>query len=129
MNFLPSCTENGTIELSRKSSGHLIKFGLMAGTLNMHVLTFTEARSSFKSALDDVCRDHQPLLITRKRGEHAVLLSLEDYNGMLETMHLLSSSKNAKRLAESIADFQSGATSLKSLEIPLNVESKGESQE
>ena len=95
----------------------------------MHVLTYSEARTSLKSALDDVCRDHQPLLITRQRGEHVVMLSLEDYNGMLETMHLLSSSKNAKRLAESIEDFEAGATTLKSLEISLNVESKGESQE
>ncbi|WP_328591149.1 type II toxin-antitoxin system Phd/YefM family antitoxin [Cupriavidus agavae] len=73
-------------------------------------MTFSEARASFKQALDAVCRDHEPTVITRQRGEHVVLISLEDYNSMLETLHLLGSEKNAARLRESIAEFKAGKT-------------------
>ncbi|RZT31352.1 antitoxin YefM [Cupriavidus agavae] len=77
---------------------------------DMNVMTFSEARASFKQALDAVCRDHEPTVITRQRGEHVVLISLEDYNSMLETLHLLGSEKNAARLRESIAEFKAGKT-------------------
>ena len=93
----------------------------------MNILTFSEARASFKQALDSVCKDHEPTVITRQRGEHVVMMSLEDYNSMQETLHLLGSEKNAQRLRESIAEFRAGKTSLK--ELPINVsETKGEKQ-
>lgn len=81
----------------------------------MNILTFSEARASFKQALDEVCKDHEPTVITRQRGEHVVMISLEDFNSMQETLHLLGSSKNANRLRASIAEFQAGQTSIKEL--------------
>ena len=93
----------------------------------MNVMTFSEARACFKQALDSVCKDHEPTVITRQCGEHVVLMSLEDYNSMQETLHLLGSEKNAARLRESIAEFRAGKTSIK--ELPLNVsKAKGEEQ-
>lgn len=76
----------------------------------MHVLTFSQARADLKQTMDDVCRDHEPAVITRQRGEPVVMLSLDDYNGMRETMYLLGSSANAKRLRLSIAQLKSGKT-------------------
>ena len=74
----------------------------------MNVLTYTEARASFKQALDDVCDSHTPTIITRQRGSHAVLISLDDYNSMEETLYLLRSPTNANRLMESIAQLKAG---------------------
>ncbi|WP_176511732.1 type II toxin-antitoxin system Phd/YefM family antitoxin [Pseudomonas faucium] len=74
----------------------------------MHVLTFSQARADLKQTMDDVCRDHEPAIITRQRGEPVVLISLEDYNGMQETLYLLGSSTNAKRLRASIEQLRSG---------------------
>lgn len=74
----------------------------------MNILTFSEARSGLKTVMDNVCKDHAPTVITRVNGEHIVMLSLADYNGMEETMHLLSSAKNANRLMESIAQLRAG---------------------
>jgi antitoxin YefM len=74
----------------------------------MHVLTFSQARADLKQTMDDVCRDHEPAVITRQRGEPVVMISLEDYNGMRETMYLLESSANAKRLRASIAQLRAG---------------------
>ncbi|MBC3422118.1 MULTISPECIES: type II toxin-antitoxin system prevent-host-death family antitoxin [unclassified Pseudomonas] len=74
----------------------------------MHVITFSQARADLKQTMDDVCRDHEPAIITRQRGEPVVMLSLEDYNGMQETLYLLSSSANAKRLRSSVEQHRSG---------------------
>lgn len=81
----------------------------------MHVLTFSQARAELKQTMDDVCRDHEPAIITRQRGEPVVMLSLEDYNGMNETLHLMASSKNASRLRASIAQLQAGQAVTKEL--------------
>jgi antitoxin YefM len=74
----------------------------------MNVLTFSEARASLKSVMDDVCSDHAPTVITRVNGEHVVMLSLADFNSMQETMYLLGSAKNASRLMESVAQIKAG---------------------
>jgi antitoxin YefM len=93
----------------------------------MNVLTFSQARAGLKQAMDDVCRDHEPAIITRQRGEHVVLLSLEDYSAMEETLYLLGSAENAKRLRESIALHKAGKAITK--EISLNVAEEEEATE
>ncbi|QEY74668.1 type II toxin-antitoxin system Phd/YefM family antitoxin [Pseudomonas denitrificans (nom. rej.)] len=74
----------------------------------MQVLTFIQACADLKQIMDDVCRDHEPVAITRQRGEPVVMISLEDYNGMQETLHLLSSAANTKRLRESLDEVRAG---------------------
>ncbi len=74
----------------------------------MNILTYSEARASFKAVMDSVCSDHEPTVVTRVNGQHVVMLSLEDFNSMQETMHLLSSPKNATRLMESIQQLKAG---------------------
>lgn len=73
----------------------------------MRVLTFSQARAGLKQAMDDVCRDHEPAVIPRQRGEPVVMLFLDDYNAMNETMYLLGSAPNPTRLRESIAQHKS----------------------
>jgi len=88
-----------------------------AGVLEcpMNVLTYSEARASFKQAMDDVCRHHAPTVITRQRGEHVVMMSLADFNSMEETMYLLSSPANAQRLMASIAQVKAGKAKIREL--------------
>ncbi len=85
----------------------------------MHVLTFSQARAGLKQTMDDVCRDHEPAIITRQRGEPVVLLSLEDYNAMEETLYLLSSQENSKRLRESIALHKAGKAVVREISIDV----------
>lgn len=87
----------------------------------MHILNFCQACADLKQIMDDVCRDHEPTIITRQRGEPVVMLSLEDYNGINDTLHLLGSSKNASRLRSSIAQLQTGNAVTK--ELTVNVRS------
>jgi antitoxin YefM len=74
----------------------------------MNILTFSEARASLKTVMDNVCKDHTPTVISRVSGEHVVMLSLDDFNSMKETMYLLSSPANANHLMESIAQLKAG---------------------
>ena len=91
----------------------------------MNILTFSEARASLKSVMDEVCKDHSPTVVTRVNGEHVVMLSLADFNSMEETLYLLSSQKNASRLMESIAQIKAG----KALQRELIRNEKQESSE
>ncbi len=72
----------------------------------MYVITARQARDGLEQALEDVCRDREPLVIMRERGKPVVLLALSDYEGLQETIYLLSSNANAKRLRESIAQLR-----------------------
>ncbi|HET8598460.1 MAG TPA: type II toxin-antitoxin system Phd/YefM family antitoxin [Castellaniella sp.] len=82
---------------------------------SMQVLTFTEARAGLKQAMDDVCDNHQPTVITRQRGDHVVMLSLADFNSIEETLYLLSSPENAERLGDAIRQVNTGRTHVRSL--------------
>lgn len=76
----------------------------------MIAANYTEFRSDLKKYLDRVEEDNETLIIKRKSGNGAVLISLDEYNSLMETMHLLSSKKNAKRLFESIQQLESNDT-------------------
>jgi antitoxin YefM len=81
----------------------------------MNILTFSEARASLKTVMDDVCKDHTPTVVTRVNGEHVVMLSLDDFNSMEETMYLLGSANNARHLMESIAQLKAGKAEIREL--------------
>ncbi len=81
----------------------------------MIAANFTEFRTSLKKYLDNVENNHETLIIKRKSGKGTVLISLEEYNSIMETMHLLSSKTNADRLYESIEQIKKGETFEKEL--------------
>jgi len=74
----------------------------------MIAANYTEFRTGLKRYLDDVEENNETLIIKRTSGKGAVLISLEEYNSIVETAHLLSSKKNKQRLDESITQMQSG---------------------
>jgi antitoxin YefM len=74
----------------------------------MKAMTYTAAREGLASAMDQVCRDRAPVVITRKRDQAVVLMSLEDYEELQETAHLLRSPANARRLLKAIQALEAG---------------------
>lgn len=74
----------------------------------MQAITYSEARHDLKNVMDEACSNHEPVLITRRRGESVVLLSLEDYESIMESEYLLSSPANAARLMQSLEESRSG---------------------
>lgn len=76
----------------------------------MRVVNFSEARNNLKSILDQVTDDADYTVITRRDAEDSVVMSLDSFNSLLETFHLLKSPSNAKHLAKSIAQYKKGKT-------------------
>ena len=76
----------------------------------MIAANFTEFRTALKKFLDNVENNHETLVIKRKSGKAAVVISLEEYNSIMETVHLLSSKANADRLYQSIQQMKKGET-------------------
>lgn len=75
----------------------------------MQATNYTHARAHLASLMDRVCEDRAPVIITSSRKATAVvMMSLEDYDALAETDYLLRSPANAKCLAESIAQLESG---------------------
>jgi antitoxin YefM len=74
----------------------------------MMSITYTAAREGLASAMDQVCRDRAPVIITRNRDQSVVMMSLDDYQELEETAHLLRSPANARRLLAAIQSLESG---------------------
>lgn len=74
----------------------------------MDTITYTSLRAALASAMDRVCDDHEPLIVTRNGEQSVVMLSLEDYKALEETARLLHSPVNAKRLLSAVARLAAG---------------------
>ncbi len=74
----------------------------------MDAITYTQARKNFSAIMNRVCDDHTPIIITRQSERPVVMMSLEDYNAIEETMYLLRSPKNAQRLYKALEQLKQG---------------------
>ena len=74
----------------------------------MLAANYTEFRTKLKKFLDSVEENNETLIIKRGSGKGTVLISLDEYNSIMETMHLFSSKANADRLYESIKQMKDG---------------------
>ena len=75
----------------------------------MILTNYKEFKAGFKAYLDRVENDCDTLFLKRKKGNGVVVMSLEEYNSLMETAHLLRSPKNRRRLQEAIIDVSSGS--------------------
>lgn len=65
-------------------------------------ISASEARQRLFPLLEQVNTDHEPVRITSKAGD-AVLMSADDYDSWQETVYLLRSPENARRLMDAVA--------------------------
>ena len=81
----------------------------------MKAITYTAARQNLSKTMENVCKDHAPIIVTRKTTDSVVIMSLEDYEALEETAYLLRSPKNTRRLIQSIAQLEEGRGSEREL--------------
>jgi antitoxin YefM len=74
----------------------------------MRVINFSDARGRLKSVIDQVIEDADYTVIARRDAPDAVVMSLDSFNGLMETVHLLKSPANAAHLAQSIEQYRKG---------------------
>jgi antitoxin YefM len=68
----------------------------------MQVVNYSEFRQQLKAHLDNVTNNHDTLIVPRGADKSVVIISLEEYNSMIETLHLMKSDKNRTRLMEAL---------------------------
>jgi len=75
----------------------------------MEIVNYSEARANLKQIMDKTYEDSTPIIITRGRGaKPVVMMSLDSYNAIEETMYLLRSPANAKLLREAVEGVRKG---------------------
>ena len=85
-------------------------------SVKMKVVTYSHARNSLKSVLDGVVQDADVTVISRRDAEgDAVVMSLDSYNSIMETLHLTSNPANAAALARAIAQDKAGLAQVRPL--------------
>jgi antitoxin YefM len=71
-------------------------------------VSYTQLRNNLARYMDEVCDNRAPLFVIRQNARSVVLMSEADYEGLMETVHLLKSPGNAARLLRSIKDADQG---------------------
>ena len=75
----------------------------------MRAISSSQLGRTLEATLDQVVADSVPVIITRDGNQPAaVIISLEEYNSIIETDYLLRNPNNAERLRQSIADIKAG---------------------
>lgn len=74
----------------------------------MKTMSDTEARARYAQVLDAVANDREEIVITRAGHEPVVIVSLEDYESLLETAYLMRSPANARRLLDAMERLETG---------------------
>jgi antitoxin YefM len=82
----------------------------------MKVVSFSEARSNLKTVLDRVVADADYTIVTRRDADDVVVMSLESFNSLMETVYLLKSPANAAHLDRSISQFKQGKAVVRDLQ-------------
>jgi antitoxin YefM len=89
----------------------------------MATISYTDFRQHLAKYMDDVWDSCAPLRVTRQNARPVIVLSEDEYEGMMETLHLLRSPANAERLLRSINSADAGQlTDRDVVEVPADVE-------
>ena len=81
----------------------------------MTATTYTNLKQNLKTYLDNVVINNEPLIITRKNNDDVVLISVNEYNSLVETNYLLSNEANAGHLIKSIEQHKTGQIKTKEI--------------
>ncbi len=71
-------------------------------------VTYSDFRERLAAYMDQVWNSRTPLHVTRQGGRAVVVISEEEFDGWMETVHLLRSPANARRLLASIVSANAG---------------------
>jgi antitoxin YefM len=74
----------------------------------MKTIKFTDFFSNPEKYLERVENNNEILFLKKATGKGSVLLSLDEYNSIMETLHLFKSRKTTDRILESLAQIESG---------------------
>jgi antitoxin YefM len=68
----------------------------------MDVLNYTEFRRNLAKSLDRVNDDAEIVIVSRSKGKNVVVMDLDEYNAITETLHIVKSEANRKHLQDAM---------------------------
>lgn len=74
----------------------------------MRVVGYSEFRNHLSQNLDSVNENKEIVVVSRAYGNNVVLMDMDEYNSILETLHVTSNKANRKRLDEAIDEMNNG---------------------
>jgi antitoxin YefM len=74
----------------------------------MSHVSYTAFRQHLAKYMEEVCDNRAHLHVTRQNARTVVLVSEDEYDAIMETLHLLQSPANAKRLLRSVRNAKAG---------------------
>ncbi len=74
----------------------------------MKIIEYSLISQEIPSVIADLLAKGEAVQLKQVEGEPLVLMSLDEYNSLMETVHLMSSPENARRLKESFAQADKG---------------------
>lgn len=74
---------------------------------NMKIVNYSEFRNNLSQNLNSVNDDREIVIVSRTQGKNVVVMDLDEYNAIQETLHLTSTKSNRKRLEEAITEMNS----------------------
>jgi len=74
----------------------------------MKVVNYSEFRNNLAENLNTVNENREVVIVSRTQGKNVVVMDLDEYNSIQETLHLTSTRANRKRLGDSIAEMNKG---------------------
>ena len=74
----------------------------------MEILNYTEFRTNLTKSLNKVTDDAEIVVVSRSKGKNVVVMALEEYNSIQETLHLMSTPANRRRLEQAITEMETG---------------------
>ena len=75
---------------------------------SMSTATFNEVRNNFGIFFNRVIDDADTLVVNREGTDSAVLMSMNEYNSLMETLYLLSSPETMNDIRQADADLRNG---------------------
>ena len=81
----------------------------------MEVVNYTEFRKNLTKSLNKVNDDAEIVVVSRSKGKNVVIMALEEYNAIQETLHVVKSVSNRNRLDKAIEEMDKGQFEIHSL--------------
>jgi antitoxin YefM len=74
----------------------------------MIAVNYSTIRENLRAYCDKVTEDFETIIVTRKDEKNVVMISLEEYNNLMENLFIMSNPKNYNYLLESKAEIDAG---------------------
>lgn len=74
----------------------------------MTTVSYTHTRNNLAKIMEQAEENREAIVVTRSGKKPSVILSMDEFESMQETLYLMSSPKNLARMVQSLTDYEAG---------------------